>query len=150
MIRPASRDGGQSMVELALVIPLWAIFAFACFQFAVLFLAQVSLMKSGRDAGRWLAVHPHTLDSDTMAAVGSRLPPNLRAANLSISFSPTCTTLTAGRCPNRAPGQQISLTLSYDARSLVFLPPTIGFGDLVVRIPTALSPYTVYVAAEPP
>lgn len=139
----------QSVVELALVIPLWAIFAFACFQFAILFLTHISVMKSARDAGRWVAVHPHTLDSDTVATVSGRLPPNIRAANLSIAISPTCAVLTSGRCPNRSPGQQISLTLSYDYRPLIFLPTTFGFRDIIVRFPTTMPPYTIYMAAEP-
>lgn len=149
MIRGPGRDRGQSVVELALVIPLWTIFAFACFQFAILFLTHISVMKSARDAGRWLAVHPHTLDGDAITGVRGRLPPNIRAANLGIAISPTCTALTAGRCPSRSPGQQIAMTLAYDYRSLIFLPTTFGVRDIVVRVPTAMPPYTIYVAAEP-
>jgi Flp pilus assembly protein TadG len=140
---------GQSVVELALVIPLWTIFAFACFQFAILFLTHISVMKSARDAGRWLAVHPHTLDADTVTGAQSRLPPNIRAANLGIAISPTCTALTAGRCPNRNPGQQIAMTLTYNYSSLIFLPTTFGVRDVVVRIPTTMPAYTTCVAAEP-
>jgi Flp pilus assembly protein TadG len=149
MSRGSGRERGQSMVELALVIPLWTIFAFACFQFAILFLTHISVMKSARDAGRWLAVHPNTLDSDAIAGVQGRLPPNIRAANLSIAISPTCTTFTAGQCANRRPGDRIDMTLTYDYRSLIFLPTTFGVRDIVVRVPTAMPPYTIHVAAEP-
>ena len=145
----SSRRRGQSVVELALVLPLWAIFAFACFQFGIIFLTHISVMKSARDAGRWVAVHPHTLDATATSAVRSRLPPNIQSANLSIAISPSCTVLTAGRCPNRSPGQQIALTFSYNYASLIFLPATFGFGDLVIRVPTAMPPYTIFMAAEP-
>jgi len=147
--RTSQSTRGQSVVEFALVVPIWAIFAFACFQFAIIFLTHISVMKSARDAGRWVAVHPHTLDADATAAVRSRLPPNIRSANLSIVISPSCTVLTAGRCPNRTPGEQISLTLSYNYSSLIFLPTTFGFRDVIVRFPTAMPPYTIYMAAEP-
>jgi hypothetical protein len=140
MTPAAGPKRGQSVVELALVIPLWTIFAFACFQFAILFLTHISVMKSARGAGRWLAVHPHTLDSDAISGVQSRLPPNIRSANMSFAISPTCTVLTAGRCPNRSPGQRIDMTLTYDYRSLIFLPTTFGVRDVVVRFPTTMPP----------
>ncbi len=146
---PWKRDRGQSIVELALVIPLWTIFAFACFQFAILFLTHISVLKSARDGARWVAVHPHTLDSDATAALRGRLPPNIVGSGLSITILPTCTALTAGQCPNRAPGQQIAMTVSYDVRSLIFVPTTLGFRDLVVRIPTTMPAYTLFMAAEP-
>ena len=68
-----SGQEGQSLVELALYLPMMAIFIFACFQLAIIFYDYLSVMNAARDIGRWLVVHPHTLDSTDRG--GDPVPP---------------------------------------------------------------------------
>jgi Flp pilus assembly protein TadG len=143
-------EEGQSLVELALYLPMMTIFIFACFQFAVIFYDYLSVMNAARDIGRWLVVHPHTVDATSVAAIRARLPSNLDPASLTISVSPTCTALNAsGKCPSRPQDAQLAVTFNYDVRSHMFLPRVFGFGGLQVTFPTALPAYTLYMVVEP-
>jgi hypothetical protein len=48
----------------------------------------------------------------------------------------------------RGSGQMLFVTMSYNAANLFFLPTTWHFGWLVVKLPTTLPPYTVWVMVE--
>ena len=68
----ASRWSGRD--GLALFLPLILVFGLACIQFAVIFMAFVNVQNVTRDGARWVSVHPHVIDSDTIATVKGRLP----------------------------------------------------------------------------
>jgi Flp pilus assembly protein TadG len=149
MKSPRRGQEGQSLVELALYLPIMVAFIFTCFQLAVIFYDYLSVMNAARDIGRWLVVHPHTLDSTAIAAIRSRLPSNLDSSSLNIAVSPACTSFTSGKCPNRPVDARLSVTFTYDVRSHLFLPRTFGFGTLQVTFPTTLPSYTLHMVVEP-
>jgi Flp pilus assembly protein TadG len=149
MKSPRRGQEGQSLVELALYLPIMVAFIFTCFQLAIIFYDYLSVMNAARDIGRWLVVHPHTLDSAAIAAIRGRLPTNLDSGSLNIAVSPTCTALTAGKCPSRAVDARLAVTFTYDVRSHLFLPTTYGIGALQVTFPTTLPAYTLYMVVEP-
>ena len=147
-----SRRGGQegqSLVELALYLPFMAFFIFACFQFAVIFYDYLSVMNAARDIGRWLVVHPNTLDSAADAAIRSRLPSNLDPAAMRVTVSPPCTSLSSGKCASRPVDAQLAVTFNYDVSSHMFLPRSFGVGSLTLNFPTNLPAYTLYMVVEP-
>jgi hypothetical protein len=139
----------QSVLELALFMPLILVFSLACIQFAIVFIAYINVLNVTRDAARWVSVHPHVTDSSTVTTVKSRLPSTLTAANLSIAFSPACASLTGGKCSGRDAGVQISTTSTYTITPHLFLPTTFGWGSWQVAIPQTLPSYTIYMQVEP-
>lgn len=137
------------MLELAFVLPLLTFFALACFQLGLVLLAYISVMNAARDVARWIAVHPNTLDSAAVSSLQSRLPADLNAASLGIAISPACTALTQGKCLNRAAGNDLAVTLTYDVTSRFFLPHQFTLGVLSIQLPTSLPAYTMHLQTEP-
>jgi hypothetical protein len=150
-LRGGKVQRGQSVLELAIFLPLLLVFTMACIQFAIVFIAYMNVLSVTRDAARWVAVHPHVVDSSTIATVtaSTRLPPGLKAANLTLSFSPTCTSLTNGKCSNRDAGTTIYASSVYTLTGHMFLPTTYGWGSWRITLPTALPEYRVYMQVEP-
>ena len=131
---------GQSTVELALVMPVFLILVGTAFQLALFFSAELALSNATRDGARWLAIHPDHLDAEAAAAITSRASYPLDAAKLTVSVSPSCTSLTSGRCASRPAGTQLSVTLGYDTSSLWL------FHGLY--FPNTARTYTVHMRAE--
>jgi Flp pilus assembly protein TadG len=157
-LRGNTGQRGQSVVELAIFMPLILVFSLACIQFAVLFIAYVNVLNVTRDAARWVAIHPHVVDgtqSDTSSSgttiglIKSRLPAGLTSSNLNLTFTPACASLTSGKCSGRDAGVQISATSTYTITSLLFLPSTFGWGSWQVAVPQTLPSYTIYMQVEP-
>ncbi|MCC7107087.1 MAG: pilus assembly protein [Chloroflexi bacterium] len=151
--RAGATARGQALVELAFLIPFVTVFVMGCLQFAVLYQAEISVVNATRDLARWLAVHPNTTDAVATAALQSRLPANLQAAQLTITMNPPCNTIDAsGKCvstPTRSPGNDLAVTLQYNASNIVFLPTTFQVGNVSLNIPTTLPAYTIHVSCEP-
>jgi Flp pilus assembly protein TadG len=160
-----SKSKAQSLVELALIMPLLVGIVAVLFQFGVLFVAYLSIVHETRDIGRYVAVHPDTVDTGvstgascaTVAAgslwkqVCDDAPSVLDKTRVTPTFSPACgPTLTAGKCPSRTSGTMMTVTLNYNASGAnIFLPTTFRLGPwLNVAIPTSLPSYTYYVMVE--
>ena len=143
------KQRGQTVLELAVFLPLLLVFGLACIQFAVIFAAYMNVIQVTRDATRWVAVHPHVIDSTTEASIRSRLPAGVSSGALTLVFSPACTALSSGKCTARTSGAQISVTSTYNITSHLFLPSSLGWGTLTVAIPTTLPAYTIYMQVEP-
>lgn len=142
MPRLLSEVDGGAVVEMGLVFPIIMAVVFVCLQYALVFVTYVSVLYAGRDVARWLAVHPNTADSTTIAAIDSRLPQNLDPSKMSVAISPACASLNSqGLCANRSLGTQLQVTLTYDASSVYFLPRPPG-------VPATLPPYTMYFMVE--
>jgi len=143
-------EKGASAVEFAVLAPILAFCTLVCIQLAVIFFAYLSVLSAARDSTRWIAQHPNTVDSTSLAAATAALPPNLDPARLSIAIAPSCPSLTQNKCPNRATGQDIAVTLTYDLTSVYFIPSTFDFlPGLELRLPRALPSYTLHMQAEP-
>jgi hypothetical protein len=63
--RTGKREGGQSLVEFALVLPIFILVLFAIVDFGMAFHAWITVTNSAREGGRLGAVHP------ALDAVGS-------------------------------------------------------------------------------
>jgi Flp pilus assembly protein TadG len=142
-------ERGQSLVELAMILPLFVFFLLACFQLAFVYYSYLSTINSARDISRWLSVHANTTDATAVAAIKSRLPSGMDPSSLTVSISPSCSALVGGKCPGRSVGSQLALTLTYDASGALFLPVRWGTGAMSITFPTRLPPYTLYFAVEP-
>ena len=140
---------GAALMEMAVFLPLMLVFGLVCIQFAIIFTAYLNMVNVTRDAARWVAIHPHVVDSSTVTTVKGRLPAGMTGGNLTITFSPACSALSSGLCTNRPTGTQISATSTYNITPLLFLPSTFGFGSIVVTIPTTLPTYTIFMQVEP-
>jgi Flp pilus assembly protein TadG len=145
----ARSERGQSLVELALFLPLIAFFGLACVQFAVLFLVYINVMNTTRDAARWISVHPNVIDTTNLDLVRTRLPSSISSAALQIDVNPTCTTVSNGKCTTRPPGTQISVASTYNISSHLFLPTSFGYGTFIITTPTTLPTYTIFMQVEP-
>jgi TadE-like protein len=166
---------GQALVELAIVFPVLVGIVAVLFQFGILFIAYLSLVHETRDIGRYVAVHPDTLDGSPgtvsppcsssppsgslWAHVCSNVPSVIDATKIKDIplVTPACTTIssTTGHCVSgstqiRTTGSEIHIQMSYDASSIIFLPTTFQLGAwLKVAIPTQLPQYDYYVMVEP-
>lgn len=148
--RPFGRSQrGQSLVELAVFMPLVGFFGLACVQFAVLFIAYINVMNTTRDAARWIAVHPHATDTTNLTLVRNRLPQSISSAALTMVVTPACTSLTSGKCSNRTTGAQLSVASTYNIAQHLFLPTSFGYGSMVITVPTTLPTYTIFMQVEP-
>jgi hypothetical protein len=143
----------QSVVELAIFMPLILVFGLACIQFAIVFIAYINVLNVTRDAARWVAIHPHVIDgtnsTGTIGTVKGRLPAGLTASNLTLSFTPSCAALSSGKCNGRDPGVDIAATSSYAITSHLFLPTTFGWGNWQVAMPSGPLTYTIHMQVEP-
>jgi hypothetical protein len=148
-LRGGRMQRGQSVLEMAIFMPLILVFGLVCIQFAIIFIAYINVLNVTRDAARWVAVHPHVIDPSTVTTVKNRLPAGLTGANLTIAFTPACASLSSGKCTGRDPGVQISATSTYTITSHLFLPTTLGWGSWTITIPQTLPTYTIYMQVEP-
>jgi Flp pilus assembly protein TadG len=152
----AKHTRGQSLVELALVLPVLLFFGLACVQFALLFRAYDDMVNVTRDAARWVAVHPQVVDGSTgvndgttLGTVRGRLPASIKSSRLTMSITPACAALSSGVCTGRTTGTQIYVDSSYDVSDILFLPTSFGWGTWAVTIPTTLPHYRIYMQVEP-
>jgi Flp pilus assembly protein TadG len=143
------RAAGQSLVELALILPLLLLFGLACIQFALIFRTYDDMVNVTRDAARWVSVHAQNTDTTTRAAIDLRLPASIATGRLTMTFSPPCASLSGTVCTGRTTGAQISVTSTYDITDVLFLPATLGTGAWTIRIPTTLPSYTIFMQVEP-
>jgi len=116
-LRSGERQRGQSVLELAIFLPLILVFSLVCIQFAIIFIAYINMLNVTRDAARWVAVHPHVIDSTTVSTIKgtlpggvSRLPPGITAANLTIAFTPAWASRSSGKCTGRYFGVDMAAT----------------------------------------
>jgi hypothetical protein len=158
-----ARGRAQALVELALVMPLLVGIITVLFQFGILFVAYLSLIHEARDIGRYVAVHPDTLDGtpcstsppagSLWAHVCANAPSVIDATRIQDAplVNPPCTTLNStGHCALRTTSSQIHIRMAYDASSIIFLPSNFRLGPwLQVAIPTTLPPYDYFVMVEP-
>lgn len=79
-VRPHSR--GQSLVEFALIVPVFIALIGAIVQFGMVFWAQNTLTQVARDTGRWAATQTTLPCSNGLATLGDQA--NLIASNSSL------------------------------------------------------------------
>jgi hypothetical protein len=156
---PLKKQKAQSLVELAIVLPLMVGIVAVLFQLGILFIAYLSLVHETRDIGRFASVHPDTIDGSLATActatgtlwrqVCDDAPSVIDKTQVKPTFTPACASLTAGKCTGRDALTQMHIKLHYDALSIFFLPTDFRLGPwLHVTIPTSLPDYDYYVMVE--
>jgi Flp pilus assembly protein TadG len=162
-IRGRASGRGQALLELALVMPVLLGLIAALFQFGILFVAYLSLVHEGRDIGRYVAVHPDTIDGASCTDVGpgnapsvwkmacSDAPQVISASRLtSVSVTPACSSLTNTHCVARTTGTQLIVTLTYNASSNIFWPTAFRLGPFFAySVPPTIFTYDYAVMVEP-
>jgi Flp pilus assembly pilin Flp len=125
-------DSGAELTEFALVLPVFLLVILASMQIAFIGVVHYEVKYLARETARWLAVNPDTIDGTTLANVKAQVLPGMSSSGVtssSLSVSPPCSALDyGGHCANRPSGAEITVSLTYDASSDYFLPPSLfGF-----------------------
>ena len=142
-------ERGSSVVETALVLPLFFFLVFVSIQFALIFMQDYGAKLAARDTVRWVAINPDTTDATAIAYLDANLPPNIAANSFTtVSLTPACASLTAGHCSGRTPGSVLTLQVTYDISNALILPTTYGIPPMTVTLPTSLAPYQTSVMIE--
>jgi len=161
------RARGQAIVEFALTLPLFVMVVMVTFQLGLLFVAYYSETRMARETARWAAVHSKTTDDAALAdhvnatmlpglvggtpsvvAGTSTLDATATVGKMTVRYTPCV--ISSGICTraNRVSGATLYVDMSYDVSNVLFLPSTWHLGSLVVKIPTSLPAYRVYIMVE--
>lgn len=160
---PIHKDKAQSLVELAIILPIMVGIIAVLFQFGILFIAYLSLVHEMRDVGRWVSVHPDIIDGSNCATANSLwaqlctdAPSVVDPARITMSIQPSadtithdCVSLTLNRCAKRQAGNELKIRLVYDASTIIFLPTQFRLGPFLnVAIRSTLPAYDYSVMVE--
>jgi|SRR4051794_34604851 hypothetical protein len=145
-----SASPGQALVELALVLPILLGIVAVLFQFGVIFVSFLSIVHETRDVGRWIAVHPDDKsDVDLEIMAKANAPQVINTSNLHLTVSPACPSPKPTHCPSRATAATVTLHMTYDVTSSLFLPSRIRWGFLQLQLPAMNAAYDYAVEVEP-
>lgn len=137
------------MVEFAMALPVFFMLLFVSLQLALIGVQYYSTIHVARDTTRWAAIHPDTVDSGIVAHALAIDLPGVGASGISsVTVSPSCTQLVSGHCSNRTPGEPISVTVSPNLSTVLFIPTTFTLGGLQAALPSSLPPYRVAMVVE--
>jgi Flp pilus assembly protein TadG len=164
------RQKGQSLVEFALALPLFALFVFVVIELSLVFVSYYSETRMARETARYLAINANSTDLQVAQHVQTNMLPGLvpgtpsltTAGNstqdtiyvvgqMTVTMSPCYKTgSTSGSCdhPQRQSGTTLHVQMSYNVANLLFLPTTFRLGGLSVGLPTQIPAYSVYVMVE--
>ena len=128
-------ERGQSMVEFALIATLCLAVLLVGIQFALIGQAALAVSQASYLGARTASVNDALTSSTLGAAIASQISPSISGATVSMTNTsdPTCT---AGAGGGRSYGCPITVTVTYNASSKIFLPSNTLLG---ITIPTSLS-----------
>jgi len=126
---------GQTMVEFALIGTLCLAVLLVGIQFALIGQAALAVSQASYLGARTASVNDALTSSTLGAAIASQISPTISGATVSMTNTsdPTCTAGTGG---GRSYGCPITVTVTYDAASKIFLPSHTLLG---LSFPTSLS-----------
>ena len=158
-------ESGQSVVELALVLPVLAFLLLAIADFARLYTTMITVESAAREAADYGALYPwrwegdptdpssnHAKTVDEMQAIACKAVRNLPdyagpddactnpAISISIDPTPAGGGVTALDCwdvPRSSVPCNVTITLDYDFD--IITPVNIAFGDTTLGLPSTLS-----------
>jgi hypothetical protein len=136
------------------------------FQFGILFVAYLSLVHEGRDVGRYVAVHPDTIDGTGCTDADLTVTPHtpsiwkmacddapqvINSSHLTnVTLTPACSARVNTHCVARTTGSQVIVTLTYDASSNIFWPTAFRIGPFFAySVPPTTFTYDYAVMVEP-
>ena len=102
--RPRKREDGQSLVEFALIVPIFLLVLFAIVDFGMAFHAWITITNSAREGARAGAVHA---PAATIAQRVRDTADSLDQANLTV-------TVTNADDQGGQPGESVVVDVSYD------------------------------------
>jgi Flp pilus assembly protein TadG len=163
--RTSLQESGQSVVELALVLPVLAFLLLAVADFARLYTTMISVESAAREAADYGALYPwrwkgdpddpssnHAKTVDEMQAIACKAVRNLPdytgpddactnpAVSITIDPTPASEAATAADCwdvPRSSVPCNVTITLDYDFD--IITPVNIAFGDTTLGLPSTLS-----------
>jgi Flp pilus assembly protein TadG len=98
MQRPR-RGRGQSLVEFAIILPVFLVIAFGVIDFGLAFDASIGISNAAREGARQGAIQPNTTAiTNRVRAVAGRLD------NSNLAVTVTCKTAAGAACPGGVPG----------------------------------------------
>lgn len=130
---------GQATVEYALIGIIMVVLSMVAMQYGLLAVQQFGAGHVARTTARWLAVNIDKTDSQTMTyarGIGDSLPGVGTTGMTAVATSPACGALTGGKCAGRETGDPITVTVTVNQSSMIFLPTTVSIGSLRVDFPT--------------
>lgn len=126
---PAQREqAGQSVVELALLLPVLLLITLGCADFARIFSAEVSIANAAREGARYGAHAPYDTAGITQHALAEVGQPALGTGPGQI----TAVTVQRLSAPDPPGGTQVRVTVSYQFRLLTPIPlgqPTVSLAS---------------------
>jgi hypothetical protein len=150
--RPArARRSGQAVVEAAITTMMSVVTIIVILQLSLVVAQVIGASHVARATSRWLAVRVDTIDSDVVTqanAYANNLPGISNGGISSVTVSPACTALTAGKCASRSSGDAVTVTVTANLARVMFLPTTWGIAPLQFRLPATMPPIAYTVLLE--
>jgi Flp pilus assembly protein TadG len=142
---------GAATVEYAMTVSIWLFWILVSLQLALLVVQYNSVMQVTRDTARWAAIRPDSSDSTIVShaySASDGLPGAGASGFSSVVVSPSCPTPVAGRCSNRISGQVLTVSITPNLSSALFVPTSFRVGPLALSLPSTLPAYNVSVMIE--
>ena len=111
------REGGQNLLEFALVLPMLLIVAFGVLDLGRIFFATIGLTNAAREGVRYLTIHPDDVSNDYAAYWGSKSAAIDEANYSGISVSDGQVTVTCSNADSDDycdSGTPATVTVTYD------------------------------------
>ncbi len=164
---PRRRRSGQSLVEFALVMPIFTLFILTIIQLGFVAISYFSEAYMTLITARWLAINPDATDAELTARINATLVPGTiggtpaqtqagssslpsiwTVGRFTVTYTP-CTPV-SGVCTHvdRAPGEILFVEMTYNMSNLMFLPAQFRIGLYTINLPTTLPAYRVYAMSE--
>jgi len=96
MIHYLRKQTGQSLAELAIVLPLLLILLLGVFDIGNGFSTYIALSNASREGTRWLTIHPTDKDGATARVYAEASSVGLSQDNISVTFVPNKSRYKAG------------------------------------------------------
>jgi Flp pilus assembly protein TadG len=109
---------GQTLVELALVLPILLMLLMMIVQYSIIMNAAASIKNLSREGARFAATQPDS-DTDIKARMASVCPPTIKWSDVSGNVTITPAENATSRTTS---GQLITVAISYNMSKKLFLP----------------------------
>ncbi|MFN8632248.1 MAG: hypothetical protein U0893_00230 [Chloroflexota bacterium] len=120
-------------------------------QLAIVAAQEFSAQYVAQSTARWLAVRIDTIDSAvvTQAGVYADGLPGMSGGGLaSVAVSPSCASLTSGKCAGRDSGDAITVTVTTSLTAVMFLPTSYGPSNFRFTLPSTMPAVAYTVLLE--
>lgn len=122
---------GQSMVELALIVPLVLVIMLVGIQFALIGQAALAVSQASYLGARTAQINEGLTSATLSSAISNQISPSITGATVTLTPAGT-----ANCGPPRTFGCQFSVAVTYNASSKIFLPSSTLLG---ITFPTNLT-----------